>query len=182
MYPLNLMFSNPRLQRTFSQVVADENEIGGWLLCKNEPDTWPGKFSWAALKRALGKASPLLFIEALIIVPNEEEESTTSWSAWDFDKAKAMAKASALAVGCYSIFFHTHPNSNPEPSRNDIAFAAANCQIWQTAAEFVIATPRPLRLWPYRFEWGRAANPDRGTWAEGQFFSWYEKRVRELVK
>ena len=180
MYPLGMMFSNPRLQRTFSQVVTDDNEIGGWLMCRAEPYTWPGKYSWSAIKRALGDISPMFYVESFIIVPNDDENPATNWRAWDFQKAREMVKVTAKANGYHPVHFHTHPTGNPEPSRNDIAFAATNCQLWNTAAEFVIATARPLRLWPYRFEWGQAAAPDRGTWADGQFFSWYEKRVREL--
>ena len=185
MMMFNLMFSNPTLQNTFSRATVGFEEIGGWLLCRSEPVTWPGKFQWRRVKKALGLDSNMLFIESFIIIPNSHKEKETHWTAWDFDKSRDMVDETAAAYHAYPVHFHTHPNgSSPatkQPSSADLAFAGAYLQIFPGCSEFAIVTHGPFRVWFYRSKWGNLAAPDQGGLTLGQFVSWREGRARKLL-
>lgn len=178
----DLVFSNPQLQNSFSRATYKPDEVGGWLLCKSEPDNWPVKFSWREVKKAIKPLNGLLFIESFILIPNDHKEPTWNWSAWDFQKTKEIAEETARAFGAWPIHFHSHPNSNPEPSPNDFAFAGGYCQVFPGQSNFSIVTHFPFRVWLYQLTWGSPATPDEGQLQVSEFISWRQKRMRELLK
>lgn len=142
MYAPSLVFESVSRENQFRQAIVGENEVGGWLLCNG----WamPG-FDGRAFRRLTGQSA--WFVHGLIIAPNRSKKSKTSWMAWDWGEAQALAVETANAQHCQALPFHTHPNGVLEPSANDIAFYARNdgdLFYW-----FAIATPHPPRLMAY---------------------------------
>lgn len=78
----DLMFSNPRIENRFRAILPADREIGGWFVTSATPEMWPGKYSRLAMKRVLGDANPL-FIENIILIPNESDRPETQWKPWD---------------------------------------------------------------------------------------------------
>jgi hypothetical protein len=178
----DLVFSNPALQNTFSRATDGGDEIGGWLFCTSEPTSWPIKFSWRNVKKAINSPNGLLFIESFMLIPNGHKEPTWNWSTWDFQKTKEIAEQTAKAFGAWPIHFHTHPNSNPKTSYADIGFAGANCQVFLGHSNFSIVTHSPLRVYFYQLTWGSMATPDKGQLQVSEFVSWRQRRMRDLLK
>jgi hypothetical protein len=177
----DLVFSTPSLQNIFSRATDNDQEIGGWLLCTDIPDSWPIRFSWRNIRKAINSPNGLLFIESFVIIPNEASNPDRAWSAWDYPKAKEVATQTASAYGAWPIHFHTHPGeADPAPSYADIGFAGANCQDFPGHSHFAIVTHAPFRIWLYQLTWGTLGTPHGGRLQVSQFISWRQKRMRKF--
>lgn len=183
----NLIFSHPVVENRFRRATAGDTEVGGWLLCNYwKPELWPtARFSRVELAASLGleHVASISYIESFLIVPNKNDHPKNHWQAWHYERAKEVAQATGRAHECHAIHFHSHPgvDANREPSKADIAFAAANCALGLGMAEFCIVTSHPLRIWPYVLRWGNAASPDTGAELEcGRFWTWRTKALRRL--
>jgi len=127
------------------------------------------------------EADRLLFIESVVMAPNESNIPANEWSAWDWQKAKEMAAETAKMHDAFLLHFHTHPNNNSKPSPQDLVFAGSLCKVWSQRAEFCIVTPDPLRLWGHSVKFGTPANPDaKPAYECGQFFSWRMKALKQF--
>lgn len=177
----DLMFSNPRIENRFRALPTDK-EIGGWFITAHDPGTWPGKYSRRAMQSALGSDVNPLFIDDVILVPNESDQPETQWKPWDFEKVKAIAQFNGKFWRGWPIHFHSHPSGNPNPSPADYAFAGAWLQEFTGYSIFCIITPSPLRLWLYHLDFGKMSTPKDGKLETGRFFSWRQAAVKGLVK
>jgi hypothetical protein len=186
----NIMFANPRLEESFRYTIkATDKEIGGWFIVDSTPQGWPGKFSWKKFTKAEGKNRQFtLFINHFIVMPNESLNPKREFNVWDVSKTKAIAvetakmySRDALVMGGV-VHFHSHPNNNPFPSPNDIAFAGFFCSEYPGSADFCIAIPDPMRLCMYGVDYRSTKSADNGELVRGTYFSWRENRIRELVK
>lgn len=177
----DLMFSNPRIENRFRAILPADKEIGGWFITSTEPELWPGKYSRRAMKKALGDANPL-FIENVILIPNESDRPETQWDVWDFEKVKAIAEFSNKLWRGIPIDFHSHPSGNPNPSPADYAFAGAWLQQYIGFSMFCIVTPSPLRLWLHGLDFGKLNTPKDGKLETGRFFSWRQTAVRGMIE
>jgi len=191
----NLIFSHPVVENRFRRATAGKTEVGGWLLCNYwKPCLWPNPpFSRRELAISLNleNTTRMAYIEGFIIVPNKSDHPKNEWIAWHYKRAKEVAQATGRVHDCHIIHFHSHPVIGPdddpgidadyEPSKADIAFAAASCALGLDMAEFCIVTSHPLRLWPYVIRWGDAASPHVDTELEcGRFWTWRMKGLRRL--
>lgn len=185
MYTTDLIFSHPRIEAKFRRAVSVKEEVGGWLLTTGwTPSLWPGKFSRTQIAKSLGIAttSCLDFIEGFVIAPNESKNPEHEWSPWHYERARQVADATARAMGCRLMHFHTHPNGTRKlSSPGDVAFAASCCQLMPGLAELCVVTSHPLRIWPYRVSWGNAAQPEKDSEHRcGRFWSWRTRGLRNL--
>lgn len=179
---MNLVFANPSLENRFRQLVhAANDELGGWFVVCWTPKTWPIPFSWKNAKRTfrlLGEAP--WYIESFLLAPNTDKAPERRWNCWDMPKASELAEATAHALGGTAIHWHTHPTNNGEPSLADWAFAGARCRTMSDRAEFVVVTPRPLRLHSYRVNYGLAATPGEDGVECFRYWSWREGIMRQF--
>jgi hypothetical protein len=183
-----LMFDNPRVERAFRRVVGNtDEELGGFFVVSHEPLSWPGRFSYRALRNAVrrrGLQGAVLFISQVILIPNEQEgdDRQWHWSSWDFGKSKALADASAkLLPWSRALDFHTHPGGDCEPSEADLLFAGAHCLMSPGWARLCIVVPRPFAMCVHDLFFGATGQPDRHCeHHRGEFVSWYWREIRAL--
>lgn len=168
----NLVFSNPRLEQHFRKAVQDQHEVGGWLFIVSEPFSWPGSFSYKAVKRALGIG--VRFIETVVFARNIVLDGR-SYSCWNWDKAREVVAETANAYEAWPLFFHTHPHNISTPSPRDLVFAGLHCAKWSGRPAFCIVCPSPLRLYPCAVS-ATSDNIESGRW-----FSWRAKVLREFT-
>jgi proteasome lid subunit RPN8/RPN11 len=174
----HLLFSHPKTEREFKRLTNRKQEVGGWVFCGLEPYYWPTKYPYGQVKKLFG-GDPPMFINAFMLVPNDDSRPQTRFNTWDWKKVKAVVNRTSSAYGI-PTFFHTHPNGNPELSGPDIAFAGAHLQHCDGFATMIVVTHKPFRLWPYDIRWGSPRAPDAGDIWRGKFYSWRTKLVRNL--
>lgn len=179
----DLMFSNSILENQFRLFVQKNSdvEIGGFFLTTRNPRNWPGKFQWGKVKRIVGDR--VIFIDNVILVPNESGTPENKWQSWNIERAIELARANAKMSGGWPVHFHSHPAGHPaEPSQADIAFAGAWCKETLSESWFSIVTPYPLRAYLFSVNFGRASVPMDNQLERGEFFSWRQKAVKAVTQ
>lgn len=177
----DLMFANQELENRFRRSVDSVKEIGGFLFCKYG-------FSAMANARELRRLTRLpgwhqiLTIHSWMEVPNEAPNPETQWMSWDIGKTHAIAAHTGRSIGCpWKIHFHTHPRgTKPEPSKNDLAYWAANCPLGGGSSLAAIVTLSPLRITAYTLSPIAVGVIPQMELEAGHFFSWREKRFASL--